>query len=196
MRSKVSSLDDQITQQTRDLSSLHEELKLKVALHTSSQSLVQSLRDETHELNMQAREASSRADSLEEELAESQRMLSERTREGQTMRMLLDQSSAGTESRIREMKGRMDAALEERDRIEDQASVSQRRMMREVEEAKAKARDVQRQFKVLENEKEDLEIRQKEWRRRRDELEEVSVRAAKEVEEVKAANARATGGIG
>ena len=187
VRTNLSSLEDQISQQIRELSSLREELTLKTALHTSSQSLVQSLRDQTHELNMQAREGSARADSLEEELAESQRMLSERTREGQTMRMLLDQSSAGTESRIREMKERMDAALEERDRVEDEASVSQRRMMREVEEAKAKARDAQRQYKVLEDEKEDLEIRQKEWKRRRDELEQVSARAAKEVEEVNVA---------
>jgi len=145
------------------------------------------LRDQTHELNMQAREAATRADSLEEELAEAQRMLSERTREGQTMRMLLDQAESGTESRIREMKERMDAAIEERDRVEDEASVSSRRMMREVEEARGKLRDAQRALKVLEDEKEELEMRQRDWKRRRDELEQVSSRASKEIEEVRAA---------
>ena len=187
LRTKLRDLDDQLLTTTRETSSLREELSLKTALHTSSQAVVSSLRDQTHELNMQAREASNRADNLEEELAEAQRMLSERTREGQTMRMLLDQSSSGTEVRIREMKERMDKALEERDRIEDEASVAQRRMMREVEDARNKARDAQRGFKVLEDEKEELENRLREWRRRRDELEEVSSRASREVEEVRAA---------
>jgi chromosome segregation ATPase len=187
LRNKLRDLDTQLSTNHRDLTSLREELTLKTALHTSSQALVSSLRDQTHELNLQAREASSRADNLEEELAEAQRMLSERTREGQTMRMLLDQTSSGTEVRIREMKERMEKALEERDRVEDEASVAQRRMMREVEEARGKARDAQRALKGVEDEKDELENRLKEWKRRKDELEEVSSRAAREVEEVKAA---------
>ncbi len=187
LRTKLRDLDTQLASHQRDLSSLREELTLKTALHGSSQSLVSSLRDQTHELNMQAREATTRADNLEEELLEAQRMLSERTREGQTMRMLLDQSSTGSESRIREMKERMDKAIEERDRFEDEASVSQRRMMREVEDAKAKARDAQRALKAVEDEKEELENRFQEWKRRRDELEQISSRASREVEEVKAA---------
>ncbi|KAK4938955.1 Golgin imh1 [Elasticomyces elasticus] len=187
LKTRLRELEDQLTAHTREVSALKEEISLKTALHTSSQSLVQSLKDQTHELNMQAREAATRADSLEEELSEAQRMLSERTREGQTMRMLLDQAESGTESRIREMKERMDAAIEERDRVEDEANVSSRRMMREVEEARSKLRDAQRAFKTLEDEKEELETRQRDWKRRRDELEQVSSRASKEVEEVKAA---------
>ncbi|KAH0844352.1 hypothetical protein AYO21_00821 [Fonsecaea monophora] len=187
LKTKLNDLEEQVSAQARQISELKDEISLKTALHTSSQALVQSLRDQTHELNMQAREATTRAESLEEELNETQRMLSERTREGQTMRMLLDQSSAGTESRLREMKERMDAAIEERDRVEDEASVSQRRMMREVEEARSKARDAQRSLKVVEDEKEELESRLKEWKRRREELEQSATRAAREVEEVKAA---------
>ncbi|EXJ76739.1 uncharacterized protein A1O5_01247 [Cladophialophora psammophila CBS 110553] len=187
LTTKLRDLEEQVSAQARQISELKEEISLKTALHASSQALVQSLRDQTHELNMQAREASTRAESLEEELGETQRMLSERTREGQTMRMLLDQSSAGTEARIREMKERMDAAIEERDRVEDEASVSQRRMMREVEEARSTARDAQRSLKILEDEKEELERRLKEWKRRREELEQSATKAAREVEEVKAA---------
>ncbi|KIW90730.1 uncharacterized protein Z519_08513 [Cladophialophora bantiana CBS 173.52] len=187
LTTKLRDLEEQVSAQARQITELKEEISLKTALHASSQALVQSLRDQTHELNMQAREAGTRAESLEEELGETQRMLSERTREGQTMRMLLDQSSAGTEARIREMKERMDAAIEERDRVEDEASVSQRRMMREVEEARSKARDAQRSLKILEDEKEELESRLKEWKRRREELEQSATKAAREVEEVKAA---------
>ncbi|KAJ9613632.1 Golgin imh1 [Knufia peltigerae] len=187
LRAKLRVLEEQLSDHGREVTGLKEELSLKTALHSSAQSLVQSLRDQTHELNMQAREASTRADNLEEELAEAQRMLSERTREGQTMRMLLDQAESGTESRIREMKERMDAAIEERDRVEDEASVSSRRMMREVEDARSKVRDAQRALKVVENEKEELEIRQRDWKRRIDELEQTSSRASKEVEELRAA---------
>ncbi|RVX67603.1 hypothetical protein B0A52_08132 [Exophiala mesophila] len=190
LKTKLRDLEEQLSNHTRTVTSLQEEITLKAALHSSTQSIVQSLRDQTHELNMQARESSTRADSLEEELNEAQRMLTERTREGQTMRMLLDQSETGTEARIREMKERMDAALEERDRVEDEASVSSRRMMREVEEARSKARDAQRALKVLEDEKDELETRQREWKKRRDELEQTAVRASKEVEEVRAAMSR------
>lgn len=187
LKTKFRELEEQISAHARQVSSFREEISLKTALHSSSQSLVQSLRDQTHELNMQAREATTRADSLEEELSETQRMLSERTREGQTMRMLLDQSETGTESRIREMRERMEAAIEERDRVEDEASVNNRRMMREVEEAKSKARDAQRALKVLEAEKEELELRLRDWKRRRDDLEQAATRASKEVEEVRSA---------
>lgn len=187
LKAKLRNLDEQLSQHTRQVSSLKEEVSLKTALHSSAQGLVQSLRDQTHELNMQARESVTRADNLEEELTEAQRMLSERTREGQTMRMLLDQSQNGTEARIREMKERMDSAIEERDRVEDEASVSSRRMMREVEEARSKARDAQRALKVLEDEKDELETRQKDWKKRRDDLEQIATRATKEVEEVRSA---------
>lgn len=187
LKAKLRNLDEQLSQHTRQVSSLKEEVSLKTALHSSAQSLVQSLRDQTHELNMQARESVTRADNLEEELTEAQRMLSERTREGQTMRMLLDQSQNGTEARIREMKERMDSAIEERDRVEDEASVSSRRMMREVEEARSKARDAQRALKILEDEKDELETRQKDWKKRRDDLEQIATRATKEVEEVRSA---------
>ncbi|KAK5274963.1 Golgin imh1 [Exophiala xenobiotica] len=189
LRAKLRDLEEQISLHNREATALKEEISMKTALHASSQSLVQSLRDQTHELNLQAREATTRADSLEEELAEAQTMLSERTREGQTMRMLLDQAETGTESRIREMKERMDVAIEERDRVEDEASVSSRRMMREVEEARNKARDAQRALKVVEDEKEELEVRHRDWKRRRDELEQAASRASKEVEEVRTAMA-------
>ncbi|EXJ84808.1 hypothetical protein A1O3_05481 [Capronia epimyces CBS 606.96] len=189
LTTKIRDLEEQLTVHTRQVTELKEELHLKTALHSSSQSLVQSLRDQTHELTMQAREATTRADSLEEELTETQRMLSERTREGQTMRMLLDQAETGTEARIREMKERMEAAIEERDRVEDEASVSNRRMMRELEEARSKVREAQRALKGVQNEKDELETRLRDWKKRRDELEQSASRAAKEMDDIKVAMA-------
>ena len=185
LRGRLAELEDQLSSHARQVSELKEEIGLKTALHSSSQSLVQSLRDQTHELTTQARESSTRAENLEEELAEAQRMLSERSREGQTMRMLLNQSESGLESRLREMKERMDAAVEERDRVEDEASVSQRRTMRELDEAKNKLREAQRNTKVAENEKEELEIKIKDWKRQRTDLEGSVERHGKEIEDLR-----------
>ncbi|RMZ91762.1 hypothetical protein DV736_g1006, partial [Chaetothyriales sp. CBS 134916] len=187
LRTQLGSLEAQLSGHDRQVQELREEISLKVALHASAQNLVQSLREQTHELTAQAREAGARAENLEEELTESQRMLSERTRESQTMQVLLNQAETGTESRIREMKERMDVAIEERDRIEDEASVSNRRMMRELDEAKAKARDAQRALKIAEDDKEELELKQAEWKRQRGDLERASQRATKEAEDLRAA---------
>lgn len=187
LRTKSRDLTEQISNLEGHISSLREEVSLKAALHTSSQSLVQSLRDQMHELNTTTRELTARSESKEEELAEAQRMLSERTRESQTMRALLDQSESGTEARLRDMRERMEAAKEERDRLEDEYSVSSRRMARELNEAQNKLRDAQRALRTVENEKEDLEGRSREWRKLRGELEYASKSAEREAEEARQA---------
>lgn len=187
LRKKIRELDDAASNNGREIARLSEEVTLKTALHSSSQSLLQSLRDQTHELSIQAREASSRADSLEEELTETQRMLSERTKESETMRMLLDKAQTEVEARIREMRERMERAVEERDRIEDEANVRDRRLMREVDDARNKMRDAQRQLKTFENERDELETKNREWRRRGEELEQQSQEAKKDVDEVRQA---------
>ena len=188
-RTQINTLEASAHEHSRQLSSLHEEINLKTALHTTSQSLVQSLRDQTHELSTQAREASSRAENLEEELGEAQRLLSERTRESQTMRMLLSQAETGTENRLRDMRERMESAVEERDRIEDEAGVGSRRMTREVEELRGKVRDLARSVRELEGEKMDFEGQQREWRRKEVELGKSAEVAEKDVNEVKKAMA-------
>jgi chromosome segregation ATPase len=187
LKAQLNDLEERLSTHSRQVAELSEEVSLKTKLHSSSQQLVHSLRDQTHELNTQAREASTRAENLEEELAEAQRMLTERTREGQTMRMLLNQSETGTEARVREMKERMDAAIEERDRIEDEASVGNRRMMRELDDARSKAREAQRALKIVEDEKDEMDIKHRDSRRRLHDLEQAAERASKEVEEVRAA---------
>lgn len=187
LKAKFVDLDEQLSSHNKLVAELREELSLKAALHTTSQSMVTSLREQTHELSTQAREASSRAESLEEELAETQRMLSERTREGQTMRMLLSQAEMGAEAKIRDMKDRMEAAIEERDRAEEDASLQSRRLMREVEDARAKARAAVADLKQAQDERDELQDKQKDWKRKRDELEAVSERMTAEVAETKSA---------
>ena len=182
---KLRSLEAEAEDYTKHVSNMQEEISLKTALHATSQSLVQSLRGQTHELSTQARESSARAESLEEELMEAQRLLSERTREATTMRMLLSQAETGTESRLRETRERMEAAVEERDRIEDEASVSSRRMTRELDDARNKVREMQRAVRSLEEEKEDWHSKQRDFRRKNQELENAGETAKTEIQEVR-----------
>ena len=190
MRLRLSSLEEQNSNHKREVSNLREDILLKTSLHTSSQTLLQGLRDQTHELSIQARESTTRADSLDEELADAQRMLSERTREAETMRRLLNDAENKTESRLREMKERLEAAVEERDRAEEEASTTSRRLAREMEDLKTKARDAARALKIVEEEKEEFEHDQREWKRRREELEAANDKSVVEIEETRAAMAQ------
>ena len=190
MRSRLSTLEDQISNHTKEVVNLREEISLKTSLHTSSQTLLQGLRDQTHELSIQAREATTRADSLDEELADAQRMLSERTREAETMRRLLNDAENKTESRLREMKERLETAVEERDRAEEEASTNARRLAREMEDLKTKARDAARALKIVEDEKGEFEHAQRDWKRRREELEAANEKSIVEIGEVRTAMAQ------
>ena len=187
---RLSILEEQISGHNKEVSNLREEVSLKNSLHTSSQTLLQGLRDQTHELSIQAREATARADSLDEELADAQRMLSERTREAETMRRLLNDAETKTESRLREMKDRLETAVEERDRAEEEASTSVRRLAREMEDLKTRARDTARALRIIEEEKEEFEHAKREWKRRREELEAASEKSAVEIGEARTAMAQ------
>ncbi|KAJ5715580.1 uncharacterized protein N7483_012761 [Penicillium malachiteum] len=186
-RTKMREMDDQIAQLNKELGSLREEIQLKTAQHTSAQSLMNNMRDQTAEVAMQMKEARERCDSLEEELADAHRLLSERTREGETMRRLLNDIEGRADAKVRDFKERMEAAVEERDRAEDEASTQGRRRAREMEELKAKVREAERALRTAEEDKEQLEDSQKDWRRRRDELELLTERSTQEVEEVRQA---------
>ena len=185
--SSIRELEDAISKHVKEVQNLKDEVGLKTSLHESTQAIMAGLREQALELSTQAREASSRADSLEEELAEAQRMLSERSREGETMRRLLTDAEGRTATKIREMKERMETAIEERDRAEDEASTSNRRMAREIEDLRNKTREATRSLKAVEEEKEELERSQKNLKCRRDELEAVQNKSLAEVNEAQAA---------
>ncbi|KAK8192612.1 hypothetical protein M8818_007782 [Zalaria obscura] len=129
-------LEQQVSKFSREASSLREELELKAAQQASAQSLMDSMQDQTRELATQMKEVRERCESLEEELADAHRLLSERSREGETMRRLLADVEGRADARVKEMRERMDLAIEERDRAEDEASTAGRRRAREIEELK------------------------------------------------------------
>ena len=189
-RAKVREVEDKVSQLSRELEGLREEIQLKTAQHASAQSLMNSMRDQTSEMAMQMKEARERCESLDEEVADAHRLLSERTREGETMRRLLSDIEGRTDSKVRDFRERMEAAIEERDRAEDDASTQGRRRARELEELKVKMREVERSLRTAEEDKEELERSQKDWRRRRDELEGQSEHSAQELNDMRQAVTR------
>jgi chromosome segregation ATPase len=133
------------------------------------------------------KEVRARCESLEEELADAHRLLSERSREAETMRRLLAEVDGRADSRIKEMREQMDLAIEERDRAEELASNVGRKKSRELEELKSKAREADIGLRRAIQEKEEIEHTENMLRRQRDDFEEKSSKAAEEIKEVREA---------
>ncbi|KAI9043226.1 putative vesicle-mediated transport protein (Imh1) [Aspergillus affinis] len=189
-KNEIREVENQVNKLNQELGSLREEIHLKTAQHASAQSLMNSMRDQSAEIGMQMKEAKERCESLEEELADAHRLLNERTREGETMRRLLNDIEGRTESKVRDFKERMEAAIEERDRAEDEASSQGRRRARELEELKSKVREAEKALRSAEEDKEELERSQKDWKRRRDQLEAQSETSGRELNDVRQAMAQ------
>ncbi|MCJ1243200.1 hypothetical protein MMC30_000397 [Trapelia coarctata] len=187
MRARVQELENSLSLIERESDGLKEDIELKTAQHASAESLMSSMRDQTAEMAMQTKEARERCESLEEELADAHRLLSERSREGETLRRLLTEVEARAETRVREMKERMDVALEERDKAEDEASTASRRRVRELEEVRNKLKDVERNLRRVEEDKEELEVAQRDWKKRREDLEQKAEQSTREAEDVRRA---------
>ena len=124
---------------------------------------------------------------VEEELADAHRLLSERSREAETMRRLLADAQGRADARVREMQERLDIAVEERERAEEQASTFGRRRARELEELKQKVRDAERAVTRAQEDKEELVSSEKELRRQKDDLEKRAAQASEEAGEVRTA---------
>ena len=188
-KTKSRKLEQQFSKSRSESEGLQEEIDLKTAQYASAQSLMASMRDQTAEMAMQMKEARERCESLDEEVADAHRLLGERSREGETMRRLLADVEGRADARTREMKDRMDTAIEERDRAEDEASTAGRRRVRELEDLRNKYRDTERNLQRAEEDKAELEIAQKNWKQRQEELEHRAGQSAREVDTVRKAMA-------
>lgn len=194
LRPRVAELEAEVAKLRREAESRNESAELRASQYANAQSLLASMRDQTAELSVQLRESQAAGEALDEELIETRRMLGERTREAETMRRLLADVDERNDAKVRDMKARMEAAMEERDRVEDEASTLARRRARETEELRSRVRDLEREVKGLTAEKDRLEQAEREWRRRREESEGHERRATAEVDEMRTtvANLRST----
>ena len=186
-RNRIRELEDALNRLQRESNGLREDIQIKTAQHASAESLMHSMRDQTSEMATQTKEARERVESLEEEISDAHRLLNERNREAETMRRLLAEVEGRADIRVREMKERLDTALEERDKAEDDASIASRRRARELEDLRSKLRESQRELKRTEEEKDGLEGLERDWKKRRDDLEQQAGSATKEAEEVRRA---------
>ncbi|CCG83844.1 protein of unknown function [Taphrina deformans PYCC 5710] len=155
---KMASLQKLKNQLTLERDAAQEDLQLGKAKFESSFSLMESQREQTMDMQHRLRETTDRHEAMEEELSEAQRQLTERAREADTLRRLLSEIETGQESRLREMRDRMEVALADRDKAEDEAAFTGKKRAREVEELKEKLSDVERAQRKLVNEKQDLTL--------------------------------------
>lgn len=168
-RAQLSEVQSQLVSLQRDASGLREEISLKTAQHASAQSLMGSVRDQATEMATQLKEARTRCESLEDELSDAQRLMSERGREGETMRRLLSEVESRANARVKELRERMEVAVQERDRAEEEASVAGRRKGREMDELKNRTRDAEKNLKQALEEKTEVERLERELRKRSEE---------------------------
>lgn len=189
-KSSLEDLEKQAKKLTDDASRAKDELQMKSAQHDSAQSLMDSMQDQSRELATQMKEVRERCESLDEELADAHRLLSERSREGDTMRRLLADVESRAESRVKEMRERMDLAVEERDRAEDESNTIGRKKAREIDELKNKLRDAERDASRATEAREDAEKRERDFKARQSDLEARASQAQEEVNEVRAAMAQ------
>lgn len=185
LRPKAKVLEDDVARLQKEKTVAKEEVDLKTQQYQSAQGLLASMRAENKELETQLKEAQNQAESLQEELAEAHKHLAERTRETETMRRRLKEETEKADGRVNDMKAQMDAAIEDRDRIEDETSTLARRRAREAEELKNRVRELERESKALRTEKDALEASERQWRQRREELEQIEEKATAETEDMR-----------
>ncbi|KAK5107202.1 hypothetical protein LTR62_001648 [Meristemomyces frigidus] len=189
-RTGLDDLEKQLKKFQDEAASLRDELHIKSAQHASAQSLMSNQQDQSRELAVQMREIRARNESLEEELTDAQRLLQERSREGETMRRMLSEVEVQAESRVKDMRERIDLAFEERDRAEDEVGAVGRKKARELEELRTKLRDAEREAARATEAKEDAERRERGFLARQSEIEDRAKQAQEELAEVRTAMAQ------
>jgi len=186
-KAKLEDLEKQVLRFRDEAHGLRDSLQVKAAQQASAQSLADSMADQSRELAVQMKEMQERNENLEEELGDAQRLLSERGREGETMRRLLADVEGRAESKVKEMRERLDLAVEERDRAEDEASGIGRRKAREIEDLKTKLSYAEREASRAVEAREDAQRRERDFKARQEDIERRASLAQEELAEVRAA---------
>ncbi|KAI5778948.1 hypothetical protein EDC01DRAFT_622206 [Geopyxis carbonaria] len=195
MKSLKNSLEGNIKILQNERDELKEELELKSAQVASTQSLMNSMQDQTSELVMQAKEAQDQRESIEEEIVEIRRLLSERTRETETMRRLLNEMETRNETKGREMKEQMEVCIKERDKAEEDVTIIGRRRTKEVEDMKDRLRDAEKKLKRAEEAGEQVESELLLLREAKQRVDEILERESRELEDSKRAIASMTSAL-
>ncbi|KAJ8130461.1 hypothetical protein O1611_g3166 [Lasiodiplodia mahajangana] len=187
LQPKVKQLEEEVAQLQKEKNLANEAVDLKTQQYDNAQKLIASMRDEALEVSTQIKEAKSQVASLEEERDEVQRHLTERTREAETMRRMLADAREQADAKVRDMRSRMETAIEDRDQFEDKYSSLARNRSREVEVFKIQVHELESQVERCRNGKDEFETRLKESRQRWEELERNEENAIAEAQEMRSA---------
>lgn len=96
LRPRVKELEEEAAKLRKENDIHREDAELKTSQYTNAQNLLGSMRDQTHELSVQLKESQAQAEGLEEEIAETRKLLGERTREAETVSASLPVCMRGT----------------------------------------------------------------------------------------------------
>lgn len=187
LRPKVKELEDEVTKLQKELNSAQALLDLKTQQVNAAQGLITSMNDQQAESVTQKKEMEAQINSLREETIEVRKHLDDRTREAETMRRMLAEANEQADVKVRDMRSQLEKAIEERDQIEAESSNLARSRARELEGLRNRARELEHEVKTLADEKYKVEAREKEWIRRREELEPNERKAAAEIEDLRSA---------
>ncbi|KAK3049431.1 Golgin imh1 [Extremus antarcticus] len=189
-KASLDQLEVQVNKSRDEARTVREELQVKSEMFENAQSRMHSSEDEKRELLTQLKERTEQNQGLEEELADTQRLLSERAMEGQKMRRLVADAESRAEARVRAIQQRLDVAVEERDRAEDDASTAGRRKAREIEELKTKLRDAESGVTKATQARAEAERREREHQSREGDYKKISAQDQEELVEVRTAMAQ------
>ena len=167
-RDKIASLESLRISLTNDRDALTEEVNMKTIQVESAQTFMQNLREQTTEMGHRAREAKERCEALEEELSEAHKLLSERAREAGTMRQLLDAAEGREAGRIKEAREKLEAAIEERDHLEEEITLLRRNnaegsgeLIRALREKESAVKDLTTKYQLVQKDMDDMVARNK-----------------------------------
>ncbi|PHH69448.1 hypothetical protein CDD82_7748 [Ophiocordyceps australis] len=189
LRARIKELEEQMHKARRERAAAQEEAEFRSQQYSNAQGLLSSMRDQTAEMGMQLKEAQAQAEAAEEELSEVRRLLQERTGEGETMRRLLGDVDSRAEGQVREMRAQLEAAIEERDRIEEEGRLAVRRRVREGEELRQRIKELEGESSKAAREQQDVawQQQQQQWEKQRQLVLEAEAKAEAEASEARTA---------
>lgn len=189
-KASLDQLEVQVNKSRDEARTVREELQTKSTQLVGTQSALKSSDDEKRELATQRKEAQDAKAGLEEELADTQRLLAERATEAEKLRRLLADAESRAEAKVRAKQQELDVAVEERDRAEDDANTAGRRKAREIEELKAKLRDAESSVSKAAEAKAAAERRERDYHAQEEDLKKRAAQAEEELSQRQAAMAQ------
>lgn len=153
LATKKNSWDTERKKLLEELSDIRGLIKLQEAEKVNAESLAESLRKQSDELQMRLRETSDRCEALEEDLSDVHKHLQERIKECTTMRRLLSENQGSEEEKLSEATESIKLLTEERDKLENELVVASLKRSREIEDLRVKIKSMEESLSIASDDK-------------------------------------------